>query len=106
MDEELLCTTIDVIDEEIEILECKLEELYEARSKLQELCSHNVVFRIKDSGLYKIGTLYNYVCPICNLSRKLSEYNLAESPFNNSNIIDFDETFDIKESGKVLIKQS
>lgn len=53
---------------------------------------------------YMVGTVYNYVCPICNLSRKLSEYNLKDSPFNSSNIIDFDEMLNINEAGKVLIK--
>ena len=74
------------------------------KSKLQNLCTHNVVFRIKDSGLYKIGIVYNYVCPICNLNKRLSEHQLEDSPFKKSNIIDFDETFDIKENEKVLRK--
>ena len=104
MDEEFLCTSIDVIDEEIEILESKLEELYDKKAKLQELCPHNVVFRFKDSGLYKVGIVYNYVCPICNMSKRLSGYNLDDSPFNNSNIIDLDEAF-VLNNEKILIKK-
>lgn len=104
MDENFICTSMDLIDNEIELLECKLEELYERKIILQEVCPHKLVFRIKDSGLYRVGTVYNYVCPICNLSRRLSEYNLEESPFSNSKIIDLDETFDIKDNEKVLRK--
>lgn len=90
MDEEFICSNLDIIDHEIEILESKLEELYDKKTKLQELCSHNLVFRIKDDRLYKVGSLYNYVCPICNLNRRLNEYNIDESPFSNSKIIDID----------------
>lgn len=52
MNEDSIIRYIDVINEKIELLECKLEELYERKAELQELCSHNVVFRIKDNGLY------------------------------------------------------
>ena len=56
------------------------------------------------SGLYKVGIVYNYVCPICNMSKRLSGYNLDDSPFNNSNIIDLDEAF-VLNNEKVLIKK-
>lgn len=102
MDDELICSSIDVIDEEIRLLECKLEELYDKKSKLQELCCHNVVFRTEDSGLYKVGTVYNYVCPICGLSMRICDCNLENSSFRNSNIIDLD--IDLKDSNITLKK--
>lgn len=70
----------------------QLESVNHEINRLQEQCSHNIVFQFDDGKLHKVGKISLCYCPSCEKKDNIYAFNeLKDSCFNNSRIIDLSE---------------
>ena len=73
-------------------LAAQLESVNHEITRLQEQCSHNIVFRFDDGKLYRVGKIYLCYCPSCAKKENIYAFNELENTcFKNSKVIDLSE---------------